>query len=62
MMWIDTVEWVRFPDVELYAEKRRISLHDAVIELANKGLSHWDFPADGPYWEELGYIDRDEDE
>jgi hypothetical protein len=43
-MWIDTDEWVRFPDVELYAEKRQISLHDAVIELANKGLSHWEFP------------------
>jgi hypothetical protein len=43
-MFIDHEDWVRFPDVELYAEKRQISLHDAVIELANKGLSHWEFP------------------
>ena len=63
LMYISTDDWVRFPDVELYAEKHQISLVHAVIELVNKGLSHWEFGDelwDDSFLDDQDYLDGEE--
>lgn len=38
---IDVSTWTRLTEVEEYAEYRGISREQAIQELVNKGLSHW---------------------
>lgn len=37
---VDLSSWTRLPEVVAYADDRGISLHEAIRELVNTGLSH----------------------
>lgn len=39
---IDLSGWTRLHEIEVYAFRRGISREDAILELVNSGLSHWD--------------------
>lgn len=39
---IDVSAWPRLAEVDEYADYRDISREEAIQELANKGLSHWE--------------------
>jgi hypothetical protein len=40
-------EWARFPEVVLFADRNRISFGEAIMRLANSGLSHMQQPFEG---------------
>ena len=39
---INLTDWTRLPEVREYADYRGIGLDEAIRELVNKGLSHWE--------------------
>lgn len=41
LLTIDVSGWTRLMDVAVYAGVRDISLEEAIKELVNSGLSHW---------------------
>lgn len=41
---IDVSTWTRLAEVDQYADHRDISREEAIRELVNMGLSHWEKP------------------